>query len=350
MVSLVLGGRAVEDDATREFRLGLETLYGTQAWFQRPPDLTPEEVMSIIADEQHPDWFRFRTEVEYITMSRDADLTYLRFPEDVRVDAVQRELTFIFPFLKNDLSGTFGVIKTMKPVDWDLVTRYLESVRNMGLHQVFPQTYGEYLAVLKGITGPHGSRTRALRRGAAQVAADVTGPADIQTALGHRNVATQRTYLGKQTRQCQEKQLNLQRRIWGHLGLTPRTGTEGGTQAQEAREAARSTQRPEEPTGPRTATTRARSTVAPRRSPSTTSRRRQAPPARVAMHQRLTTGNKVKEMAACIGMRMGSREASMPSGEQTRIAAILAALPQRPPSPPTTESSSEASVDAVVVH
>lgn len=226
MISMALGGKNKEDIRTRRLRVGIQALYGTQAWYTRPPDLQPHQVAAMVSNPAAPLWFRVRLDIEYQAMARDADMTYIRFPDDVTVDEEENEVVISFPFLKNDMSGTFGVIKHVRPLAWNAFKEYTAQLTNVGSDALFPQTYDDFLKEIKKYVKVPGVGTRAIRRGAAVAAAEVVGPAVIQTMLGHKSVGTQRTYLRKVTAQCRQQQRVVQR------ALRP-PGSVGGTAQSE---------------------------------------------------------------------------------------------------------------------
>lgn len=215
-VSLWIGGRGQESKRTRAFRQGLETLYGTRPWNQPLPSLTPEEVAVMTEDMKMPLWFRIRLEVEYMTISRDADLTYVTWT-DISTDQQQREITINFRFLKNNSSGTMGVLKVLRPRNWAHWLMY-EALRRPASDltarktRAFPEEYEAFLSQLRAAS-PRPVGTRALRRGAAQAATAVATPQELQGLLAHRDVGTQRTYTGKLT----IEEVVAQRRIQRHL-------------------------------------------------------------------------------------------------------------------------------------
>lgn len=196
LVSLLGGQKQLDDDA-RALLAGVLTLYGTRAWFDRPPPATPEEVSEIVANESHPLWFRVRVDLEYNTISRDADLDYLR-PSNVTERGHGWQVDF--EFLKNNTSGAHGVLKMYFPRIRSLVVQYLTQVRSLGLERLFPQSQEEFRKLLnKALNRKAG--TRSLRRGAAIAAGKTATPETIQTMLAHRDVGTQRTYTQTLTQQ-----------------------------------------------------------------------------------------------------------------------------------------------------
>ena len=207
LVSAVVGCGRNLDSRTKSVMEGLVTLYGTRAWYQQLPDITKEEIAKVVADETLPRWVRVRADTEYHSISRDADLTYLQ-SENVKMDRKKREVEINFPFLKNDQSGTFGVIKIMTPLNWEMVEGYLDMVREQEWETIFPQKIDEFTAWLrKSVDRKVG--TRGIRRGAAVEAGKVATPEVVQSLLAHKDVATQRTY----TRQLTEHEKRQHRAV-----------------------------------------------------------------------------------------------------------------------------------------
>ena len=207
-----LGGQSALDQNARDMMAGVLTLYGTRAWYDRPPPATPEEISALVADDSHPLWFRVRVDLEYNTISRDADLDYLR-PSNVTQRGKGYQIDF--EFLKNNTSGAHGVLKMYYPRDRTLVQRYLEQVRSLSLERLFPQDQEMFRNALNRALKRRAG-TRSLRRGAAIAAGRAATPEVIQTMLAHRDIGTQRTYTQTLTQHEVLQQEQMARSLMAH--------------------------------------------------------------------------------------------------------------------------------------
>lgn len=204
-----MGGKAVLSERNVKMVEGFEELYGTSAWYERPPDLTPQELRLVITSKETPLWVRVRTEFEYLTTSRDADLTYLGL-QHLRHYPEQGEIHVQFPHLKNDATGEMGVIKVLRPINYQQINTYLKMQQKVESIQLFPQDYANYLKQLKIAVGRQSVGTRGLRRGAAVVASEVAKPKVIKDLLAHKGLGTQRTYTEQLTAHERDQQLRVQ--------------------------------------------------------------------------------------------------------------------------------------------
>lgn len=221
VVSVYLGGRRHEDTLTRNMRIGLEALYGTQPWYPRRPDLQPEQLEQLLSEIGMSTAARVRLDFEYAATARDADLDYLEWDDITEVGAdpqrgLQRHLEVRFRFLKNVVSGTHGVIKPVELRRWEAWDMYvgMRRRRTGASRKVFPMTYREFLGELKQATGG-AVTTRCIRRGAARAmaATESATPEQVRDALAHRNVGTQRTYTNTITMAERRQQLVVQRQV-----------------------------------------------------------------------------------------------------------------------------------------
>ena len=220
MVSAVLGGASRMDVTTRTVLGGLRTLYGTRAWYLSAPDITPCQLRLLVESRSLDPWVRARADLEYHSVSRDADLTYLE-PDDVTLIDDYAQISF--RFLKNDASGTFGVIKIAKLLDLQNFRDYHALAVANQWQILFPQRYDAFLRAVRTVLPEIG--TRGFRRGAAVAATAVATPMMMKSLLGHKNEGTQRTY----TRRLTAGEVMEQRRI--QTCLHNRTDTSANTEA-----------------------------------------------------------------------------------------------------------------------
>lgn len=187
-VAEILGSTKLCTLRQRQWHRGLLALYGSTAWFTRQPPMVMETARATVADETFPEWFRVHLDVCWHAVGRVADLQYLT-PSDVELDDDAASVTCYFTFLKNDVDGSLGSVKTLRVWNYPLVRQYVR--RMAGSIQVFPQSAREVNLHLQRL----GHRSRDIRRGGALLLTENGGlEADIAQQLAHRSTATQRTY------------------------------------------------------------------------------------------------------------------------------------------------------------
>lgn len=187
-VAEIMGSTKLCTPRQRQWHRGLLVLYGSAAWFARQPPMSVETARAAVEDTTFPEWFRVHLDMCWHAVGRVADLQYLT-PADVELDDSAESVTCYFTFLKNDVDGSLGSVKTLKVWNYALVRQYIR--RMSGSIQTFPQSAREVNLHLRQL----GHRSRDIRRGGALLLTAGGGlEADIAQQLAHRSTATQRTY------------------------------------------------------------------------------------------------------------------------------------------------------------
>jgi hypothetical protein len=145
--------------------------------------------------------------MEYHAVCRDADLTYLATSDVVVTE--KKDIQINFQFMKNDQSGTYGVIKIARLIDMGNFLTYHKEAVTAQWEQLFPQKYDAFLASIRTVLG-QSVGTRGFRRGAAVQATTVANPSTMKAILAHKGEGTQRTYTRKLTAIEEQQQRQVQ--------------------------------------------------------------------------------------------------------------------------------------------